>query len=67
VIDSRRTHIRLDDADDALVLVTCFPFDAVDPGGPLRFEVTAVADRRRKLHEPSRGTAVAALSNKVMS
>lgn len=67
VVDSRRTRIRLDDADDALVLVTCFPFAAVDPGGPLRFEVRAVADRRRKLHEPSRGTAVAVLSKKVMS
>jgi sortase A len=29
--------------DDALVLVTCYPFDALVPGGPLRFVVTAVA------------------------
>jgi hypothetical protein len=30
-------------ADDAprLTLVTCYPFDAIQPGGPLRFVVTA--------------------------
>ena len=28
-------------AGDALVLVTCFPFDAVAPGGPMRYLVLA--------------------------
>lgn len=27
-----------------LVLITCYPFDAVDPGGPLRFVVEASAE-----------------------
>ncbi len=27
---------------DVLTLVTCYPFDAVVPGGPLRFVVRAV-------------------------
>jgi sortase A len=26
-----------------LTLVTCYPFDAIVPGGPLRYAVTAVA------------------------
>ena len=34
-------------ADDApeLVLITCYPFDALRPGGPLRYVVLAEADR----------------------
>jgi sortase A len=24
-----------------MTLVTCYPFDAIDPGGPLRYAVTA--------------------------
>ena len=28
-----------------LTLVTCWPFDAVEPGGPLRYVVVATADR----------------------
>jgi sortase A len=33
------------EASDApmLTLVTCYPFDAIVPGGPLRYVVTAVA------------------------
>jgi sortase A len=27
-----------------LTLVTCYPFDAVEPGGPLRYVVVATAD-----------------------
>jgi sortase A len=41
VVDSR--HIRLASHDDgeALILTTCFPFDALVPGGPLRYVVRA--------------------------
>lgn len=67
VVDSRRASIPLDRADAALLLVTCFPFDAVEPGGPLRFEVTAVAAGRRNPHEPSEKTAVASVTKQVMS
>jgi sortase A len=41
IVDSRRTRIALDGDTSRLVLVTCYPFVAVDPGGPLRFVVTA--------------------------
>ncbi|HRO88852.1 MAG TPA: class GN sortase, partial [Chiayiivirga sp.] len=41
VVDSRRTRIALDGDVPRLILATCYPFDAVDPGGPLRFVVTA--------------------------
>lgn len=41
VVDSRRTRIALDGDTPRLILATCYPFDAVDPGGPLRFVVTA--------------------------
>lgn len=41
VVDSRRTRIALLSAAPRLTLVTCYPFDAVVPGGPLRWVVTA--------------------------
>lgn len=47
VVDSRHARLQLWDLDageDQLVLVTCYPFDATDPGGPLRYVVTAVAE-----------------------
>jgi hypothetical protein len=31
-------------AEPTLTLITCFPFDAALPGGPLRYVVQAVAD-----------------------
>jgi len=41
VVDSRSTRVAAADADDALLLVTCYPFDALVPGGPLRYVVRA--------------------------
>jgi sortase A len=41
VVNSRRVNIDLDVPGAALVLVTCYPFDAVRAGGPLRYQVTA--------------------------
>jgi hypothetical protein len=41
VVDSRRTRLALDGDEPRLTLVTCYPFDAIRPGGPLRFVVTA--------------------------
>ena len=43
VVDSRTAVIRTEDWSTSLVLVTCYPFDAVRPGGPLRYVVTASA------------------------
>jgi sortase A len=41
VVDSTRTRITLDGDVPRLTLVTCYPFDAIAPGGPLRYVVTA--------------------------
>jgi sortase A len=43
VVDSRSTRIALASDAPRLTLVTCYPFDAVAPGGPLRWVVTAEA------------------------
>jgi len=44
VVDVRALHIPRDTVVPTLTLVTCYPFDAVVPGGPLRYVVTAEAD-----------------------
>ncbi len=41
VVDARRGSLVLDTDAPLLSLVTCYPFDAVEPGGPLRYVVTA--------------------------
>ena len=41
VVDSRRSSLLLDTEDSVVSLVTCYPFDALEPGGPMRFVVTA--------------------------
>lgn len=41
VVDSRRGSIVLDTEEALLSLVTCYPFNAVRAGGPMRFVVTA--------------------------
>lgn len=41
VVDSRTAVVASDHELSALVLVTCYPFDAVIAGGPLRYVVTA--------------------------
>jgi sortase A len=41
VVDSRSAVVRRDGEGPALVLLTCYPFDAVMPGGPLRYVVSA--------------------------
>lgn len=41
IVDSRRTLIRLDADTAILTLVTCYPFDALTAGGPLRYIVHA--------------------------
>lgn len=43
VVDSRSAVIRAANHAPALVLMTCYPFDALAPGGPLRYVVTARA------------------------
>ena len=47
VVRDGEAAIRLDVAGAWLTLATCYPFDAIVPGGPLRYVVTAEADDRR--------------------
>jgi len=42
VEDSRDGAVALRGDGDGLVLVTCWPFDAIAPGGPLRYVVSAL-------------------------
>lgn len=43
VIDARDAHLLPGDDRAVLSLVTCYPFGAILPGGPLRYVVTATA------------------------
>lgn len=44
VADHRSLLLPADDRETTLALVTCFPFDAIDPGTPLRYAVIARAE-----------------------
>jgi sortase A len=41
VVDSRHSRLTNHDDADELILTTCYPFDALIPGGPLRYVVRA--------------------------
>jgi sortase A len=41
IVDSRRGSLLLDTEAAMLSLVTCYPFEALEAGGPLRYVVTA--------------------------
>ena len=41
VVDSRRGSLLLDTDAAILSLVTCYPFDSRESGGPMRYVVTA--------------------------
>jgi sortase A len=43
VADFRALDIPRDTPIPTLTLVTCYPFDAINPGGPLRYVVVAEA------------------------
>ena len=45
VVDSRVSGMPLNREAGELLLVTCYPFDALLPGGPLRYVVTAFAKK----------------------
>jgi sortase A len=42
IVDARTASIPLMEGEDQLVLVTCYPFDSILTGGPLRYLVTAI-------------------------
>ena len=41
ILDVRNQELALPVGVEGMALATCFPFDAVDPGGPLRFVIWA--------------------------
>ena len=41
IVEARHTTIMRDSTQTHLILITCYPFDAITPGGPLRYVVTA--------------------------
>ena len=41
VVDESRTEVLAETFEPILVLITCWPFDAISPGGPLRYVVWA--------------------------
>jgi sortase A len=56
VVDSRTAVIRTaGDGEATLVLLTCYPFDALTPGGPLRYAVAAEAVSAGRAHPRRRG------------
>jgi len=42
IIDTRKEKLIIDNQQEVLRLITCYPFDAISPGGPLRYEVIAI-------------------------
>ncbi len=40
IVDARNLGLDMDLSEERLTLVTCYPFDATDAGGPLRFVVS---------------------------
>jgi sortase A len=40
IVDAEHASLRLDADESLVVLVTCYPFDALAPGGSLRYVVT---------------------------
>src|SRR5438309_8600233 len=46
IVDARELAMPRDTEYPTLTLVTCYPFDALVPGGPLRYVVTAEAESR---------------------
>ncbi len=43
-VDSRRRQLVIDDSIERLTLLTCYPFEAAMPGGPMRWVVTALPE-----------------------
>jgi sortase A len=43
VVHENDIQVARDSGDDRLTLITCFPFEAIVPGGPMRYAVMARA------------------------
>lgn len=56
VIDSRNEELVIDPGMDRISLVTCYPFDSLLTGGPLRYVVTALRSEPGSIRrQPSSG------------
>jgi len=49
IVDSRFQELLIEPGLDRISLVTCFPFDSLQAGGPLRYVVTAMPVNPRRL------------------
>lgn len=45
ILDVQHHYIEVQSAEPTLTLLTCYPFDAIVPGGPLRYAVIATTKR----------------------
>ena len=65
IVDASRESLSVDEASNALLLVTCYPFDALQPGGPLRYVATVLPKEEAQkqpgeiLPVPNRNEAIA--------
>ena len=50
IVDEKQTEYLSNTSENTLTLITCYPFDAIRPGGPLRYLVIA------KQHKPDIST-----------
>jgi sortase A len=49
IVDSRKNRIQIDDENDLLTLVTCYPFKRILPGGHLRYLVTGISQKQQSI------------------
>jgi sortase A len=54
IVDSRTTTISTQEDKMRLILVTCYPFHAIVPGGPLRYMIIAETVERMAEDKPAR-------------
>jgi len=52
IVDSRTATISTQEDKRQLILVTCYPFHAIIPGGPLRYMVIAETEERMAENKP---------------
>ncbi len=59
MVDTRLQSLQAQSDEERLLLVTCYPFDAISPGGPLRYVVSAIPSM-------SKGVGAAVLPSAAM-
>lgn len=53
IIDSQQHPLHIPSTPQQLILITCYPFDALQPGGPLRYVVTAHQPKQLSVAKPT--------------